>query len=84
MEYFNSLFTFDYYGTDYLAAICAIFAMLLLGNKKKFGFLLYCVASSSAIVFAILAKSPPIIVTNIVMIFINLRGFFRWNSKKLI
>ena len=82
MEYFNSLFTFSYYyGFDYLAAICDIIAMVLLGNKNKFGFLLYLGASSSAIVFAILAKSPPIIVTNIVMIFINLRGFLRWNSK---
>jgi hypothetical protein len=82
MEYFNSLFNFSYYyGFDYLASICVILAMLLLGNKKKFGFLVYCVGSSFAIVFALLAKSPPIIVTNVVVIIINLRGFLMWKSK---
>jgi len=82
VEYFISLFDLsNYYGFDYLAAICAMTAMFLLGNEKKLGFLIYCFASSCGIVFSILAKSPPFIVTNIVMIVINLRGYLRWASN---
>ncbi len=77
MEILKIFFSFsDYYGFDYLTATCVIVAMFMLGNKNKSGFILYCVASTSGIVFAILAKSPPLIVTNIVMIIMNLRGFF--------
>jgi hypothetical protein len=68
----------NYYGIDYLAAIFAIIDMFFLGNKKRSGFLLYMVAISFGIVFAILAKSPPLIVTNVIMFGMNLRGFIKW------
>ncbi|MBD3288378.1 hypothetical protein GF337_06200 [candidate division KSB1 bacterium] len=82
METLKTFFTFsDYYGFDYLTATCVMIAMFLLGSKNKSGFILYCVASTSGIVFAILAKSPPIVLTNIVMIIINVRGLSKWNKQ---
>ena len=81
MEILKTFFTFsDYYGFDYLTATCVMIAMFLLGSKNRSGFILYCVASTSGIVFATLAKSPPIILTNIVMIIINVRGLSKWNK----
>ena len=83
MDIIRSFFTFnEYYGFDYLTAACVILAMFMLGSKNKSGFILYSMASSSAIVFAILAKSPPLIVTNLVMIVVNVRGFLNWNNNK--
>ena len=82
METLKTFFTFsDYYGFDYLTATCVMIAMFLLGSKNRSGFILYCVASTSGIVFAILAKSPPILLTNIVMIIINVRGLSKWNKN---
>jgi len=82
METLKTFFTFsEYYGFDYLTATCVMIAMFMLGSKNRSGFILYCVASTSGIVFAILAKSPPILLTNIVMIIINVRGLSKWNKK---
>ena len=82
IEALQSFFSFnEYYGSDYLTAVCVIIAMFLLGSKQKSGFLLYCAASTSAIIFAILAKSPPLVITNIIMIVINIRGFLRWKRN---
>ena len=84
MEILKTFFSFsDYYGFDYLTATCVIVAMFMLGSKNKSGFILYCIASTSGIAFAILAKSPPIIVTNIVMIVLNIRGFLKWNKNRV-
>lgn len=83
METLKAFFTFsDYYGLDYLTATCVIVAMFLLGSRNRSGFILYCVASTSGIAFAILANSPPIIVTNILMIILNMRGFLKWNKSE--
>ena len=61
MEILKTFFSFsDYYGFDYLTATCVIVAMFMLGSKNRSGFIMYCVASTSGIVFAILAKSPPV------------------------
>jgi hypothetical protein len=73
-------FLLNYYGFDYLAAICAIIGIFFIGNKKRIGFILYMIAPVSGIGFAILAKSPPIIATNIIMFFMNLRGFLLWKQ----
>ena len=71
---------FNYYGFDYLAALCAIVGMFFLGEKKRVGFVLYMVATTSGLVFSILAQSPPLMVTNILMFIMNLRGYIRWKQ----
>ncbi len=82
METIKTYFSFsDYYGLDYLTATCVIAAMFMLGSKNRLGFILYSIASTSGIAFAVLAKSPPIIVTNIVMIILNVRGFLNWRKS---
>ena len=73
-------FASNYYGFDFIAAICAIIGMFFLGNKKRIGFVLYLIATASGIVFAILAKSLPLTVMNIIMFIMNLRGFFLWKK----
>ena len=70
----------NYYGIDYLAAICAIIGMFYIGEKKRIGFVLYMMATSLGLIFAFLAKSPPLIVTNVIMFGMNLRGFIRWKA----
>jgi hypothetical protein len=81
MEFLNDLFQVQrYYGTDYLAAACVIVAMVLLGDRKRTGFLLYMLATCFAMVFAVLAHSFPIIVTNGIVFGLNLRGFLKWRQ----
>jgi len=70
----------NYFGIDYLAAICGITGMFFLGNKNRLGFLLYMLATTLGVVFAIMAETPPLVVTNIIMFGMNLRGFIRWSA----
>jgi len=49
----------NYFGIDYLAAICAIIGMFYIGDKKRIGFVLYMMATSLGLVFAFLAKPTP-------------------------
>ena len=79
MEFLVDLFQVQrYYGTDYIAAACVIVAMVLLGDRKRTGFLLYMLATCFAMAFAIMAHSFPIIVTNCIVFGLNLRGFLKW------
>ena len=71
-----------YYGLDYFIAVCVLLAMFLLGSRNRFGFIMYTVAAVSGIVFATMAQSPPLLLTNLVMIVINLRGYFKWNNSR--
>jgi len=70
----------QYYGTDYVAALCAIVGMFYIGNKNRMGFVLYMLATSFGIFFAILAKSPPLVLTNTIMFSMNLRNFLKWKK----
>ena len=70
----------QYYGIDYVAALCAIVGMFYIGNKNRAGFVLYMLATSFGIVFAILAKSPPLVVTNTIIFSMNLRNFLKWKK----
>ena len=74
------IFASNYYGFDYIAAVCAIIGMFFLGNKKRIGFILYMAATAAGIVFATLAKSLPFIIMNAIMFFMNLRGFLLWKK----
>jgi 4-amino-4-deoxy-L-arabinose transferase-like glycosyltransferase len=79
MDYPIELFQVHrYYGTDYMAAACVIVAMVLLGDRRRAGFLLYMLATCFAMAFAIMAHSFPIIVTNGIVFGLNLRGFLKW------
>jgi hypothetical protein len=70
-----------YYGLDYIAAVTAAAGMYLLGNKNPIGFLLYGASSLSMIVFAFLARSPPILFANAVALVVTLRGARKWRHS---
>ena len=37
----------QYYGIDWLATVCGLTGVFLLGNKNKYGFLIFMMASAS-------------------------------------
>jgi hypothetical protein len=76
-----NIFSFNYYGIDYLAAVCAIIGMFFLGNKKRIGFVFYMLATTAGVGFSILAKSLPFVIMNIITFSLNLRGFILWKNK---
>jgi hypothetical protein len=72
-----------YYGLDWLAMLLSVVAMLLLGNKVKWGFTLFMLANITWILLGfLLLNSFAIVLGNSIFLITNTRGFLKWNSEK--
>lgn len=73
---------FKYYGLDWLAMLLSVLAMILLGNKIKWGFILFILANTTWILLGlVLLNSYAIVIGNIIFLVTNTRGFLKWNAE---
>jgi len=72
----------QYYGIDWLATACGLTGVFLLGNKNKYGFLIFMLASASWVTFGFLAGSPAVVVGSSTFFFMHLRGWLRWRRDE--
>lgn len=71
-----------YYGLDWVAMLLSVVAMLLLGNKVKWGFVAFMFANLTWILLgSLLLHSYAIVLGNIVFLITNTRGFVKWNNS---
>lgn len=73
---------FQYYGIDWLATVCGLTGVLLLGNKNKYGFLIFMMASASWISFGVLTGSYAVILGSSIFLVMHLRGWLKWRSDE--
>ena len=74
---------FKYYSLDWIAMLLSVIAMLLLGNKVKWGFVLFMLANMTWIALGFLVlHSYAIVLGNIIFLITNTRGFLKWNAEK--
>lgn len=74
---------FKYYGLDWLAMLLSVIAMIILGNKVKWGFTLFMLANITWILLGfLLLNSYAIVLGNIIFLITNTRGFLKWNAEK--
>lgn len=73
---------FQYYGIDWFATACGLGAVFLLGNKNKFGFLVFMMASLSWITFGIIVGSYAIVTGSSIFFVMHLRGFLKWRRDE--
>ncbi len=71
----------QFYGIDWLATVCGLTGVYLLGNKNKNGFLVFMMASLSWIVVGIFISSYAIIIGSSIFFIMHLRGWFNWSKK---
>ena len=71
----------QYYGIDWLATVCGLTGVYLLGNKNKIGFLVFMAASLSWVTFGILTGSLAVIIGSSTFFFMHLRGFINWTRE---
>ena len=72
----------QYYGIDWLATACGLTGVFLLGNKNKYGFLIFMMASASWITFGILVGSYAVILGSSVFLIMHFRGWLKWNRDE--
>ena len=73
----------EYYGIDWFATFCGLAAVLFLGNKNKYGFLIFMMASSGWITFGLIVGSWAIVFGSSIFFFMHLRGFLKWRRDEL-
>ncbi len=66
----------QFYGIDWLATICGLTGVYLLGNKNKEGFLIFMLASLSWIIVGVLIGSYAIMIGSSIFFVVHLRGWF--------
>lgn len=72
-----------YYGLDWVAMLLSVMAMILLGNKVKWGFVLFMIANVTWILLgSVLLNSYAIVLGNVIFLITNTRGFLKWNAEK--
>jgi len=80
-EFFIKSFQ-TFYGLDFAAMIFSLLSIYCLGNKKKIGFIFGLFANAAWIMTNFLAGILAGILLNIILINLNIRGFFKWKKIK--
>jgi len=70
----------QFYGIDWLATVCGLTGVYLLGNKNKNGFLVFMLASLSWIVVGVFIGSYAIMIGSSTFFVMHLRGWFNWSK----
>jgi len=72
----------QFYGIDWFATACGLAAVFLLGNKNKFGFLVFMMASLSWVTFGLYVGSWAIVTGSSIFFVMHLRGFLKWRRDE--
>ncbi len=72
----------QYYGIDWLATVCGVSAVYLLGNKNKLGFILFMMASLSWAIVGLLVGSWAMILGSSTFFVLHMRGFLNWRRSE--
>lgn len=72
----------QFYGIDWLATVCGLTGVFLLGNKNKYGFLIFMMASASWVSFGFLTGSLAVIIGSSIFFTMHLRGFLAWRRDE--
>lgn len=70
-----------YDGIDWLASSFSMGMIYFLGNKNRIGIYFGLSANLSWLIFAILASSPPIFISNGIFLILNIRGTQKWKME---
>ncbi len=72
-----------YYCIDWIALVLTATAIYLLGKKRKAGFSLGVVGNIVWIVFGILVRSLATVVACVILMILNVKGWWNWTTEQL-
>ncbi len=71
----------QFYGIDWVATMCGLLGVYMLGNRNKIGFIVFMLASMSWVIFGIMTGSVAVIIGSSIFFLMHLRGFLKWNRE---
>lgn len=73
----------NYHGLDWIAMGLSVLAVWMLGNRNKYGFIVFIVANLMWIAISYtLLHSYGVILGNVFFVVSNTRGYMRWVDKE--
>ncbi len=72
----------QYYGIDWLATACGLTGVYLLGNKNKYGFLIFMMASASWVTFGLMTGSVAVVIGSTIFFVMHFRGWLSWRRDE--
>lgn len=69
---------FQFYGIDWLATACGLTGVYLIGNRNKWGFVVFMMASLSWIAFGTITGSYAVVIGSMIFLFLHARGMYKW------
>ena len=73
---------FQFYGIDWIATVCGLTGVYLLGNQNKWGFVVFMIASLSWVGFGTVTGSIPVIIGSTIFFFMHARGLYKWMKQE--
>ncbi len=70
------------WGIDWLATVCGLTGVYLIGSKKKVGFLIMMVASLSWLTVGFMINSLALILGSAVFFSLHVRGWLKWHRGR--
>ena len=71
----------EYYGADLIAMVLTIIGLTVIGNKKRWGFIILAFSQMGWLTTAILADIHGMMITAIVIFMVNIRNFHKWKLE---
>lgn len=68
------------YGIDWLATVCGLTGVYLIGSKKRAGFLIMMIASLSWMTVGFIINSLALILGSVIFFSLHVRGWFKWRQ----
>ncbi len=72
----------QYYGVDWLAMAFTFFAIWLIGNQNRLGFVLMMCGNTSWVVVGYLTGSIALIAANVIFFLMNMRAILKWSKPQ--
>ena len=67
-----------FYGIDWLATVCGLTGVYLIGSKNRYGFLIMMMASLSWMTVGFMIGSSALIVGSAIFFGLHVRGWMKW------
>jgi nicotinamide riboside transporter PnuC len=71
----------QYFGIDWLATVCGLTGIYLIGSKNRYGFLIMMVASLSWLTVGFLIDSVALVIGSAVFFGLHVRGWRNWGKQ---
>ncbi len=71
----------QFYGIDWIATICGLAGVYLIGSRNRFGFLVMMGASASWFSVGVIINSLPLMLGSIVFFCLHVRGWINWRKQ---